>query len=162
MSNLFAALRLVILLAPLSVFGAELNSSWESFASIAKIGHKVEITRMNLAKFQSKLVSVNDQAITIQQRDGNKTISREEVFRVRNVRGGHPVLIGTIVGAAIGAVSLWAVDRGASDKPRTGEAVGLGISLGAGAGAIVGASLPDGAILYQASGRPKPPAHQVN
>ena len=159
MFNLLAALRFAILLTPLSVFGAELNSSWVSLASIAKVGHKLEITRTNSATSQGKLVSVGDQSITIQQRDGIKTIPREEVFRVRELRGGHPVLLGTLIGAAIGAVSLWAVDRGTSDKPRAGESVGLGIFLGAAPGAIGGAWLPNGVILFQAPVRPKPPAH---
>ncbi len=150
---------MVILLTPLSIFGAEINSSWESLAGVAKVGHKVEIKRMNLTTVQGKLVSIGEQSITIQQRDASKTIPREEVFRVRYARGGHPVLIGTIVGAAIGAISLWAVDRGTSDKPRAGEAVGLGIFLGSGAGAIGGALVPDGAILFQASDRPKRPAN---
>jgi hypothetical protein len=92
-------------------------------------------------------------------RDGNKTIARTDVFRVRYARAGHPVLCGTIIGAAVGVLSLWATERG-SKHPQNDEAVGIGILLGAPAGAIVGTALPHGAPLYQAVTRSTLPARR--
>ena len=152
--RILITLLAAILLIPLAAPGAEVNTSWETLAGTAKIGRKIVITRMNSASLEGKLVSVGDQSITIQQRDGNQAIPRADVFRVRYVRGGHPPLLGALIGAATGAIGLWAADRATSDKPRANEAVGLGMVLGGAAGAIVGACVPEGATLFQVPGRP--------
>jgi len=136
--------------------GAEgVNHSWDALVRSAKTGRKVEVTRMNSASVQGKLLLIDAQSITIQRADGKHAIGREDILRVRYERAGHPVLYGTLIGAAVGILSLCASERG--DKAHQyDEAVGFGIILGAPAGALVGALLPRGATLYEAAAPAKP------
>lgn len=50
----------------------------------------------------------------------------------------HPVLLGTLVGGAIGSLTL-GLTEGNSDTPEQGEGFLFGFGLGAGVGALVGA-----------------------
>lgn len=147
------SIRLAALLAAvaaLAAFGAEVNQSWETMTHAAKPGNRVVITRINTASLEGTLRSIDGASMTIEHAAGTETIPREYVFRVRSggTRGRH-ALYGALIGAGAGALTLWAIDRGSS-IPHTGEAVGLGIFLGGGAGAIAGVAMPAGTTLYEA------------
>ena len=151
MSSFFAmSAALAFLLTPPAALGAEINHSWDALVGVVKTGSKIVVTRVNSATLEGKLVSIDDQSITLQQRGGKQSIERTDVYRIRYARTGHPVIYGALIGAAVGALSLWAVDR-RSTHPTADEAVGFGIILGPPAGAIVGAVLPHGAPLYEAT-----------
>jgi hypothetical protein len=132
---------------------ADVNRSWEQLVRVLRTGSKIIVTRANSASLEGKLVSIDGQSMTISQPAGNQTVERRDVYRVRTARSGHPVIYGTLIGAGAGALTCWAVDRGSS-KPRAGEAVGIGMFLGAPVGAIVGATLPHAATLYEAAPAP--------
>jgi hypothetical protein len=152
MSSFFAiSAALAFLLTPCTAPGAEINHSWDALIGVVKTGSKIVVTRVNSAILEGKLASIDDQSITVQQRGGKQSIARTDVYRIRYARTGHPVIYGTLIGAAVGALSLWAVDH-RSPHPTADEAVGFGIILGAPAGAIVGAKLPHSAPIYQAAG----------
>jgi hypothetical protein len=145
-------------LSAISFFGAsaaEVNRSWEELVRVLKTGNRIIVTRTNSASLEGKLISIDGQSITIAPKSGTQTIERRDVHRVRTARSGHPVLYGTLIGAAAGSVTLWAIDH-ASSKPRPGEAAGLGLFLGAPAGAIVGAMVPSAATLYEAAEQNSP------
>ena len=145
------AASLAAVLTPFAASGAEINRSWDTLVGAVKTGNKIVVTRKNSASLEGKLLSIDDQSITIQQRGGQQEIARADVFRVRYARAGHPVVLGTLIGAGSGAVILSAVDRG-SKHPQPGEAWRMGMLLGALAGAIVGAPPRHGAPLYEAAG----------
>jgi hypothetical protein len=150
MSRLVALpVALLGVFSSLAASAAEVNHSWDELVRALRTGNKIIVTRRNSASLEGALVSIDGQSITIRQRTGSQTVERRDVYRVRTAHSTHPTLYGTLIGAGAGALTLWAIDR-ASSKPRAGEAVGIGMVLGAPVGAIVGAVLPHASTLYEA------------
>ena len=128
---------------------AEVNRSWESLVQSAQVGKKVVVIRMNAGQVEGKLLSINSDAIAVEQHGVREEIQRANVFRVRyaNIRRRH-----TLLGLAIGAGAGIAIGAGAGANSGYQGAVALGMGLlGVGVGSAVGGALPIGAPLYEAN-----------
>ena len=135
------------LLTP-SLFGAEVNRSWETLAATLRPGRNVVVVQHSGKRAEGKLLTLTEESITVQAGAQPLTIQRDEVFRVR-VAGtrGKRSLIGLGLGAAAGV----AIGANLGSRRHALSAVAFGGILG-GTGAAAGAAIPIGKPLYEAPG----------
>ncbi|MGE3275087.1 MAG: hypothetical protein AB7O67_08230 [Vicinamibacterales bacterium] len=129
------------------------NTSWTRLAAQAQVGQKLVITIAGPVDVEGRLLSIDTGSIVLEQADTRRSIAADNVLRVRRagVRRRH-VIIGALIGWATGAVGAALIDRRSSHPSSTGEAAGLGgLFIGLPAGAIVGALMPTGPPLYEAT-----------
>jgi hypothetical protein len=130
-----------------SIGKAEVNRSWESLAQSVKVGKQVVVIRMNAGQMEGRLLSINAESITVEERGNPQVIRRDDVFRVRyaNIRRRH-----TLLGLAIGAGAGAAIGAAAEEGEFRGAAATIMGLAGLGVGAAVGGALPIGPPLYEA------------
>lgn len=135
------------LLTP-TLFGAEVNRSWETLVSTLKPGRRVVVVQQNRRQVEGKVLSLNGESVTVQAVDQPLTIKRDEVFKVR-VAGTRSKrsLIGLAAGIAAGVA--FGVNLGS--RRHATSALAFGGIFGA-IGAAAGAAIPVGAPLYEAPG----------
>ncbi|MCL5742903.1 MAG: hypothetical protein M1541_03095 [Acidobacteria bacterium] len=133
------------LLTP-TLFGAEVNRSWDTLVSTLKPGRRVVVVQHSRKQAEGKVLSVTSESITVQAVDQPLTINRDEVFRVR-VAGTRSKrsLIGLGVGDAAGVV----FGANLGSRRHATSAVAFGGIFG-GIGAAAGAAIPVGTPLYEA------------
>jgi len=139
---------------------AKNEHSWEAMASGFRIGRKIIVTpKMGSGSLTGRLRSISDHSITVQEKNGDITISRTNVLSVRQARIGHPALYGALAGAVFGGFFLWITEIG-SGHPQYAEAFGMGSFFGAPVGAIIGALCPAifqpllrGGVIFSAADR---------
>ena len=135
------------LLTP-ALFGAAVNSSWETLVATLKPGRNVAVVQHSGKRAEGKLLTLTGESITVRAGAQPLTIQRDEVFRVRvaGVRGKRSLIglgIGTAAGVAFGA-------NLGSRRHRLSAVVFGGIFGGIGAAA--GTAIPTGKPLYEAPG----------
>jgi hypothetical protein len=104
------------------------QSSWTSLNGLSS-GQKIQVIETNSKKHSGTFVSVSDTAITFREGNGERSVQRTDVRKVKlqNQRRARNVLIGTGVGAGIGAVFGAAVagNGGFVSRPAGAAAFGL-------------------------------------
>ena len=132
---------------------AQSTSDWQRLTQVAA-GHRVEIVEMNLAKTIGEIVQVTSEAITLASGRGEKTIRREDVFRVSS-RESSKRLRNTLIGLAIGGGAGLAVGAvmDHSYGPNEHIAKTFMTPIGMGIGAGVGATVASHETLYRAPKR---------
>ncbi len=144
---------LAALFLSVAVYGAETNRSWDTLVGTVKTGKKVVVTLMNSTNVEGKLLTIDLNSISVEQPRGPQVIEATDVFRVRyaGVRK-HKIVHGMLIGMVSGALTLAIIDKQSSHPSTTVEAAVMGaIFFGLPAGAIVGAAVPIGQPLYEAS-----------
>lgn len=140
-------LKLVlILVASAMLASAERNRSWDVLVQSVKTGKSVVVYRMAGGHSEGKLLAIDDNSITVQQKGQPQVIQRGDVFRVRyaNIRRRN-----TLLGMAIGIGAGAAIVGAATDSAKAAGAT-AGALFGMGFGALGGGVLPLGAPLYEA------------
>jgi hypothetical protein len=135
-------------LTTISLFGAagprQDKTNWDNLKQLAP-NEQIRIV-LNAAKsYRGGFPSVSDEVIVVRLATGEKTFSRESVLRV-STRGpshaGRKALIGTGIGAAVGAATIAGICQTSSCKGPV-EAI-VGVTIGAPLGALVGFVMPTG------------------
>jgi uncharacterized protein YcfJ len=150
-----ALLVLVLLLALPCTVSAQKQTSWSNLSGL-KTGQRVAVIESNAKRHAGEFVSVNDEVLTIKERDSEVSLKRENVAHVSTPSHGkrveHAVIglvAGGLIGAGIGAAS--GSDHGFLGGSSRGIAALVGIVIGAPCGAIVGALIPAHTTVYRAS-----------
>jgi hypothetical protein len=145
-------LLLCLLGIPCTPFAQTKHSSWENLGALQP-GQRIEIVDMAAEKDSATFVNVSDTAISFRDAGGDKTLSKQDVRRVKlkeNRSRWHNTLMGAGVGAGVGAGATAAAweNHGFLGTKATGAAVGA--VIGGVSGAIVGALLPSHRVIYRA------------
>ncbi len=114
-------------------------SDWTNLSPIA-IGSKLSVRLKNGKSLEGNLESVSSTDITLFVKNRQERLVRDnvqKVFFVRDRKSSKPVILGSIVGAAVGIAGVAAVDRTDDRGGVAAEAYLLPI-IGAGIGALVG------------------------
>lgn len=138
------------LVVALAAFGADVGD-WAAVARIVP-GTPVEVISGQLQRTSGRILRATADEIAVETGQGASVIARPAVRRVSLLRGSRQrrVLLGTAIGAAVGAaaLSIWA---GAGDIDiRRDYVVGAGLAVGAAAGAGVGAATAGPVTIYRA------------
>ena len=129
------------------------ESDWGNLRQL-RVGDKVEVVRYNLSKHKGKMLAWTEESISLRLKNRDVTISREEVYRVTQLSKGHRgrnVLIGLGLGAAVG--TLIGRAQWCSGEPGFNACTFVGLVMGTGIGAGVGAAFPNHPTIYRASRR---------
>ena len=139
---------LLLVVAPVASSAQAPKDSWENLKQLQP-GHKIKVVDMSLKSWDGRLVSVSDEAITIQAKQQDVTVERAKVFRVTDLqrsKRARNAAIGLVVGAIVG---------GTRDTEGNAYRAVLAGLLGA-TGAGVGALIPSYPTIYRAQhGPPK-------
>jgi hypothetical protein len=133
---------------------------WENVESLRN-GQKLEVTTTRLRTVQGTYLSSSEVALRLQTPQGEVSLMREEVFRVKLQEGRRKqnILIGVVVGAlagvALGAVADYKDDVDGSDPGSNNGKLG-GSVVGAGVGAGVGALFAGHRVVYRAKTLQRP------
>ncbi len=128
-------------------------SDWNNLQQL-RVGDKVEVVRTDLSKYKGKVLAWTEELISLRLKNRDVTISREEVYRVTQLSKGHRgrnVLIGLGLGAAVG--TLIGRAQWCSGEPGFNACTFVGLVMGTGIGAGVGAAFPSHPTIYRASRR---------
>jgi len=162
-------LHLVLLgmLLASSVFAQDPSEDrWENLAGL-KSGQKIEVTTTDLRTVSGTYVTSSEAAIRMNASQGEVSLMREQVFRVKTVGGRRRqnVLLGVVVGAlgglALGAVADYKDDVDSSDRGSNNGKLG-GTAFGAGVGAGVGSLFAGHRVVYRAKTLTRPPSAPPN
>ena len=129
------------------------ESDWGNLRQL-RVGDKVEVVRYNLSKHKGKMLAWTEESISLRLKNQEVTISREEVYRVTQLSKGHRgrnVLIGLGLGAAVG--TLIGRAQWCSGEPGFNACTFVGLVMGTGIGAGVGAAFPNHPTIYRAPRR---------
>jgi hypothetical protein len=133
---------------------------WENVECL-RTGQKLEVTTTRLRTIQGTYLNAWEAALRLKTPEGEVSVMREEVFRVKSQEGKRKqnVLIGVATGAlsgvVLGAVADLKDDVDASD-PRSNNGKLGGSLVGAGAGAGIGSLFAGHRVIYRARALPKP------
>ena len=128
-------------------------SDWNNLQQL-RVGDKVEVVRTDLSKYKGKVLAWTEESISLRLKNRDVTISREEVYRVTwlsKSKRGRNALIGLVVGAAVG--TLIGRAQWCSGEPGFNACTFVGLVMGTGIGAGVGAAFPNHPTIYRASRR---------
>jgi hypothetical protein len=140
------------------------QASWASLSAL-NAGWKIQMVEMNSKKYSGTFVSFSDAAIVYQGTEGEHTIQKQDVRRVRLTENKHRlrhILIGAAVGggvgagvgAGIGAATFHSCSsqqfciQPVGEGGQTGIAAVFGLVGGAAVGAITGALVPSHKVIY--------------
>ena len=127
---------------------------WENVESL-RAGQKLEVTTTQLRTIQGTYLNSSEAAIRLRTPQGEVSLTREEVFRVKSQEGKRKqnILIGVVVGAlagvALGAVADYKDDVDGSDPGSNNGKLG-GSAVGAGVGAGIGSLFAGHRVIYRA------------
>jgi hypothetical protein len=122
------------LLLLLVIAAAPLAAEWSDVTHLAA-GEKIEIQTNDGAKVRADFVSATADSIVVR----DKTVPRSEIRRVKVYDAGRRIRRGvlwTIIGAAAGAGTGFAVCPGCANEGNGAKFVGPGVAIGAAAGAL--------------------------
>src|ERR1035437_1533498 len=131
-----------------TLFGAEVNRSWDILVAKLKPGSRVVVVQHSRKQAEGNLVNVTAESITVRTGDRPFTIQRNEVFRVR-VAGTRAKR--SLIGLGVGAAAGVAFGAKLGSRRHGLSAVAFGGIFG-GIGAAAGAAIPIGSPLYEAPG----------
>ena len=126
-------------------------TDWNNLQQL-NVGDKVEVVHHNLSKYKGKVLAWTEEAISLRTGGQDVTIPREEVYRVTQLSKGHRgrnVLISLGLGAAVG--TLIGRAQWCSGEPGLNACTFVGLVMGSGIGAGVGAAFPGHPTIYRAS-----------
>jgi hypothetical protein len=139
-------------------WGQTNRASWENLGALQR-GQKIQIVDVNSKKHSGTFVSVSDAAVSFQQAAGEQTIQKQDVRIVKLMENKHRLrntLIGSAVGAGVGAVIVAAADHPCTPSQEfcihpigRGGAAGIGAVAGLVCGAVVGVLLPSHKLIYK-------------
>ena len=133
---------------------------WENLESL-RMGQRLEVTTTKLRTVQGTYLNSSEAAIRLKAPEGEITVTREEVFRVKSQEGKRKqnILVGVVVGAlagvALGAVADYKDDVDGSDPGSNNGKLG-GSAVGAGIGAGIGSLFGGHRVVYRAKALPRP------
>jgi hypothetical protein len=133
---------------------------WENVESL-KVGQKLEVTSTQLRTIQGIYLNSSEVAIRLKTPDGEVTVMREEVFRVKSQEGKRKqnifvgMVIGALSGVVLGAVADFKDDVDGSDPGSNNGKLG-GSLVGAGVGAGIGSLFAGHRVIYRAKALPRP------
>jgi hypothetical protein len=133
---------------------------WENVESL-KVGQKLEVTTTQLRTIQGTYLNSSEAAIRLKTPQGEVSLMREEVFRVKSQEGKRKqnVLVGVVVGAlsgvVLGAVADFKDDVDGSDPGSNNGKLG-GSVAGAGVGAGIGSLFAGHRVIYRAKALVRP------
>ena len=133
---------------------------WENVENL-RAGQKLEVTTTHLRTVQGTYLNSSEAAIRLQTPQGEVSLVREEVFRVKSQEGKRKqnILVGIVVGAlagvVTGAVADYKDDVDGSDRGSNNGKLG-GSAFGAGVGAGVGSLFAGHRVIYRAKALPRP------
>jgi hypothetical protein len=133
---------------------------WENVESL-RVGQKLEVTTTHLRSIQGTYLNSSEAAIRLKTPEGEVTVMREEVFRVKSQEGKRKqnILVGVVVGAlsgvALGAVADYKDDVDGSDPGSNNGKLG-GSVVGASVGAGIGSLFAGHRVIYRAKALPRP------
>ncbi len=160
MLRLYSLLLMGMLLRCSGVAQDRDEHRWENVESLRK-GQKLEVTTTGLRTVQGTYLDSSEAAIRLQSSEGEVTLMKEEVFRVKSQEGKRKqnILIGVVVGAlagvALGAVADYKDDVDGSDPGSNNGKLG-GSAVGAGIGAGIGSLFAGHRVIYRAKFLPRP------
>ena len=129
------------------------EQSWENLRQL-RPGQKVEVIDMKMKSLNGAFVSFTEEAILLQTKQDQVTLTRADVLRVsdrEHSKRRRNTLIGIGIGAAGGLAAGTIAFQWLAEEGSTGVFMLGGLSVGAGAGALVGAAIPTGAqTIYRA------------
>jgi hypothetical protein len=133
---------------------------WENIESLRK-GQKIEVTTTGLRTVQGSYLDSSEAAIRLQTPQGEVSLMREEVFRVKsqetkrkqNILVG--IVVGSLAGVALGAVTDYKDDVDGSDPGSNNGKLG-GTAVGAGIGAGIGSLFAGHRVIYRAKDLQRP------
>ena len=133
---------------------------WENVESL-RVGQKLEVTTTQLRTLQGTYMNSSEAAIRLKTPEGEVSVMREEVFRVKSQEGKRKqnILVGVVVGAlagvVLGAVVDFKDDVDGSDPGSNNGKLG-GSVVGAGVGAGIGSLFAGHRVIYRAKALPRP------
>ena len=133
---------------------------WENVESL-RVGQRLEVTTTHLRTVQGTYLSSSEAAIRLKTPEGEVTVMREEVFRVKSQEGKRKqnILVGVVIGAlsgvVLGAVADYKDDVDGSDPGSNNGKLG-GSVVGAGIGAGIGSLFAGHRVIYRAKALPSP------
>ena len=136
------------------------ENRWENVESL-NTGQKLEVTTTQLRTIRGTYLNSSEAAIRLKTPEGEVTVVREEVFRVKSQEGKRKqnILVGVVVGAlsgvVLGAVADYKDDVDGSDPGSNNGKLGGGM-VGAGVGAGVGSLFAGHRVIYRAKALPRP------
>lgn len=136
------------------------KSSWGNLSAL-QLGWKIQVVEANSKQGSGLFVSITEDAVTLQEKHGEKIIQRRDVRIVRLMKNKHRLrntLVGAGVGAGLGA-GLGAATGGPCRVPpgcffylTRGQPAALFAAPGIVIGAAVGALWPTHEIVYRTDG----------
>jgi len=136
------------------------ENRWENVESL-RVGQKLEVTTTQLRTIQGTYLNSSEAAIRLKTPEGEVTVVREEVIRVKSQEGKRKqnILIGVVVGAlsgvVLGAVADYKDDVDGSDPGSNNGKLGGGV-VGAGIGAGLGSLFAGHRVIYRAKAIQRP------
>ena len=133
---------------------------WENLESL-RVGQKLEVTTTQLRTLQGTYVNSSEAAIRLKTPEGEVTVMREEVFRVKSQEGKRKqnilvgVLVGALSGLVLGAVADFKDNVDGSDPGSNNGKLG-GSVVGAGVGAGIGSLFAGHRVIYRAKNLQRP------
>jgi hypothetical protein len=153
-----AGVRVVALTQRADTDAARSARDRPGISAAAASGKEVRVWLASGPRPRGTLVSLTGTEVVVQQGDRDVRYSLDQVLLVETTSHGHGVRNGAIVGAIVGAASVFIVGGGC-DHESCGQDYALGGAIlggiGAGAGALVGALIhragADTRVVYAAS-----------
>jgi hypothetical protein len=154
MLRLYSLLLMGMVLASVAIAQDRDENRWQNVEGL-RVGQKVEVTTMQLRTVHGTYLNSSEAAIRLRTPEGEVTVMREEVFRVKSQEGKRKqnILVGAVVGAlsgvVLGAVADYKDDVDGSDPGSNNGKLG-GSVVGAGLGAGIGSLFAGHRVIYRA------------
>ena len=154
---------LLLMATMLVSFGFAQNrdeNRWENVESL-RVGQKLEVTTTQLRSIRGTYLNSSEAALRLKTPQGEVSLMREEVFRVKSQEGKRKqnILVGVVVGAlsgvVLGAVADYKDDVDGSD-PGSNNGKLVGGVVGAGIGAGLGSLFAGHRVIYRAKAIQRP------
>ena len=152
-------LLLFVLGLSCAAFAQTDRASWANLSGLQP-GQRIQVVGTTSKKHSGSFVSVSDTAISYRETNGQQSIPKQDVIRVKLMEHKHRLRntlilagVGAGVGAGIGAAlhkscssQSFCLDIGGAALP-----AGVGAVVGGLGGAVVGVLLPSHTTIYQVS-----------
>ena len=160
MLRLFWVPLMGLVLASFAIAQDRDEHRWENVEGLSA-GQKLEVTTTQLRTVRGTYLNSSEAALRLKTPQGEVSLMREEVFRVKSQEGKRKqnILVGVVVGAlsgvVLGAVSDFKDDVDGSDPGSNNGKLG-GSLVGAGIGAGVGTLFAGHRVIYSAKALVRP------
>ena len=160
MLRLYSLLLMGIVLATFGIAQYRDEHRWENVESLM-VGQKLEVTTTQLRTVRGTYLNSSEAAIRLKTPEGEVTVMRGEVFRVKSQEGKRKqnIIVGVVVGAlsgvVLGAVVDFKDDVDGSDPGSNNGKLG-GSVVGAGVGAGISSLFAGYRVIYRAKALVRP------